>query len=107
MDEGTVAKEVIESLRGYLQTNLAVDKDFIAKLNAFGRKLLVKDDANRFSALAGESNAQCLDQLLNHMSSFYLDKTLEDFCVFLEEYSEKGRPRLRPIAEKIRKEMKA
>ena len=106
MDDGAITKKVLESLHTYLQDNLPASKDFISGL--YGKSLLAKADVDQLIALVEKGDKKsCIHQLLDYMSSYYVDKTLEDFCIFLEEYSNPARPRLRAIAETIRKEMKS
>ena len=105
MDDGAITKKVLESLRTYLQDNLPTSKDFISELH--GKSLLAKTNADQLIALADKGDKQCIHRLLDYMSSYYVDKTLEDFCIFLEEYSKPARPRLHAIAETIRKDMKS
>ena len=106
MDEGIKARKAIETLRSYLRKNLTVDKDFVTRLKNDKRKLLDKISADQFVALADKGKGiRCLDGLLEFMSSYYVDQTLEDFCDFLEEYSKEARHRLHPIALRIREEM--
>ena len=104
MDDGAITKKVLESLHTYLQDNLPASKDFISGL--YGKGLLAKTDADQLVVLADKGDKQCIRQLLDYMSLYHVDQTLEDFCVFLEEYSKPARPRLYAIAEIIRAEMK-
>ena len=105
MDEGALNKKVLKSLHTYLQNSLPASKDFISGL--YGRNLLAKADMDQLIALVEKGDKpSCIHQLLDYMSSYYVDKTLEDFCIFLEEYSKHAKPVLHTIAETIRKEMK-
>ena len=105
MDDGGITKKVLKSWRTYLQANLPVDKDFISGL--YGKGLLAKTDADQLVVLAEKGDKQsCLHRLLDYMSSYYIDKTLEEFCAFLEEYSKQAKPLLYTIAETIRKEIR-
>ena len=105
MDDGAITKKVLKSLHTYLQDNLPASKDFISRL--YGKNLLNETEGDQLVALADKGDKQCVHRLLDYMSSYYVDKTLEDFCIFLEEYSKPAKPRLRAIAETLRKEMKS
>ena len=97
-------KEVLDNLYGYLQENLPVDRDLIAKLR--GKNLLDKNGADRLRAAESKGGTDGVCELLNYMSSYYDEKMLETFCVFLEEYSQPAKPVLFTIATRIREEMK-
>ena len=47
-----------------------------------------------------------VDGLLDYMDSYYDEEMLEEFCVFLEEYSQPARRGLSKIAKRIRKDLK-
>ena len=104
MEGGDATKKILTDLRGYLQDNLPVDGDLIAKLQ--GRSLLDKNDADRLRAAAAKGGTDGVCGLLDYMHSFYNEEILENFCVFLEEYSQPARPVLLIIATQIREEMK-
>ena len=105
MDDGAITKKVLKSLHTYLQDNLPASKDFISGL--YGKNLLAKANMDQLVALADKGDKQsCTHRLLDYMSLYYVDKTLEDFCAFLEEDSEHAKPILYTIAKTIRKEIK-
>ena len=107
-EDESVVKRVIENLRSYLQSNLSIDEEFIEGLQGQTGDLLHKSDADRIRlSLSSKGGTQALGSLLDHISAYYVDETLESFCTFLEDYSKcKKRPRLRQIAVKIRAEMR-
>ena len=47
-----------------------------------------------------------LSKLLQYMDSYYNEEMLEEFCVFLEEYSKPARRGLSKIAKRIREDLK-
>ena len=98
-------KEVLSNLRGYLGDHLPVDVDFLSKLQ--GKRLLAKENADQIrTAVETKGGKSGVDGLLHYMSSFYHEEMLEEFCVFLEEYSQPARPLLSIIAKKIREGLK-
>ena len=104
-EEEETVKEVIKKLRDYLQKYLSIDENFIRGLQA--RKLLNQTDANHFCATLSKGGDDALYSLLDHVSAYFVEETLEKFCTFLDDYSkDKIRPRLGRIAAKIRAEMK-
>ena len=102
--EATV-KKVIKNLRTYLENNLTIEQGFIKGLQ--GKDLLNETDASHFCATLSSGGNDALYRFLDHVSSFYVEETLERFCTFLDDFSkEKIRPRLGEIATNIRAEMK-
>ena len=105
-EEESVVKKVIEDLRSYLQSNLSIDEEFIEGLQG-QTDLLHKNDADRIRLSISKGSTQALGSLLDHISAYYVDETLEIFCTFLDDHSKcKKRPRIRQIALKIRAEMR-
>ena len=107
-EEESVVKKVIENLRSYLQSNLSIDEEFIEGLQG-QTDLLHKSDADRIRLSISKGGTQALGSLLDHISDYYVDETLETFCTFLDDHSNskcKKRPRIRQIAVKIRTEMR-
>ena len=91
-----MAKKVLSNLREYLREYLPVDVNFLSKLQ--GKHLLR-------TAVETRGGKSGVDGLLDYMSSYYDEETLEKFCVFLEEYSQPARPLLSIIAKRMRKEL--
>ena len=102
MEESPV-KKILTELRAYLHENLRIDTDFIAGLSASG--LLSDSDASSLRSSVTRGGNEALYGLLNYIEWFYDEKMLEEFCVFLDVYSKKAKPRLREVAAKIRQEM--
>ena len=98
-------KEVLSNLRGYLGDHLPVDVDFLSKLQS--KHLLADENADTLrTAVETKGGKSGVDGLLDYMSSYYDEETLEKFCIFLEEYSQPARPRLSEIAKKIKEDLK-
>ena len=105
MEERDVTKDVLSNLRGYLGDYLPVDVDFLSKLQ--GKHLLAEENADKLrTAVETKGGKSGVDGLLHYMSSYYDEETLEEFCVFLDEYSQSARPLLSKIAKSIRKGLK-
>ena len=105
MEERDVVKEVLSNLRGYLRGRLPVDVDFLSRLQ--DKHLLAEENAHKLrTAVEAKGGKSGVDGLLDYMSSFYDEETLEKFCVFLEEYSQPARPLLSKIAKRIREDLK-
>ena len=102
--EESLVKKVLTGLRSYLHNNLRIDKDFIAGLTAEG--LLGDSDADRLRSSVTQGGNEALYGLLHHIEWFYDEEMLEKFCVFLDDYSKKARPRLGKVAVRIRSELK-
>ena len=102
MEESRV-KKVLTGLRTYLHNNLRIDKNFIAGLSAAG--LLGDSDADSLRSSVTQGGNEALYGLLHHIEWFYDEEMLEKFCVFLDDYSKKARPRLREVAARIRSEL--
>ena len=103
-EEEEVVKKVLDNLRGYLQENLHVDVNFVSELEKRG--LLLEQNAYQIrSTVETKESKDGVNGLLDYMSSFYDEETLETFCDFLEEYSKSTDPSLLTIANKIREEM--
>ena len=105
MEERDVVKEVLSNLRGYLGDHLPVDVDFLLKLQS--KQLLAKVNADKLrTAVETKGGKSGVDGLLDYMDSYYDEEMLEEFCVFLEEYSQPARRGLSKIAKRIRKDLK-
>ena len=105
MEEKDVTKEVLSNLRGYLGDHLPVDVDFLLKLQS--KQLLAKVNADKLrTAVETKGGKSGVDGLLDYMDSYYDEEMLEEFCVFLEEYSQPARRGLSKIAKRIRKDLK-
>ena len=75
MEEESLVKEVLQSLREYLQKNLRVDKDFISRLQAAG--LLGDSDVDRICSSLTQGSSEALRVLLDHIAWFYDESVLE------------------------------
>ena len=85
---------------------MSIDEEFIEGLQG-QTDLLHKSDADRIRLSISKGGTQALGSLLDHISDYYVDETLETFCTFLDDHSKcKKRPRIRQIAVKIRTEMR-
>ena len=105
MEERDVTKDVLSNLRGYLVGHLPVDVDFLSKLQ--GKRLLAEENADKLrTAVETKGGKSGVEGLLHYMSSYYDEEMLEEFCVFLEEYSQPARRGLSKIAKRIREELK-
>ena len=102
MEESPV-KKVLTGLRTYLHNNLRIDKDFIAGLSAAG--LLSDSDADSLRSSVTQGGNDALYGLLHYIEWFYDEEMLETFCVFLDDCSQKAKPRLREVAARIRSEL--
>ena len=102
-DDGDVAKTVLGALRGYLQNNLPLDKDFFYELDIQG--LLASNTACELAKLADQGKNDCVWKLVTSMEQFYTEEMLLKLCVFLEEYAQPARPMLAAIASRIRQEI--
>ena len=101
--EESLVKIVLTGLRTYLHNNLRIDKDFIAGLSAEG--LLGDSDADRLRSSVTQGGNEALYDLLHYIEWFYDEEMLEKFCVFLDDYSKKAKPRLGKVAVRIRSEL--
>ena len=96
-------KEVLTGLRMYLHSNLRIDKDFIADLSAAG--LLSASNADSLRSSVTQGGNEALYGLLHYIEWYYDEEMLEKFCVFLDDCSQKAKPRLREVAARIRSEL--
>ena len=102
MEESSV-KTILTGLRAYLRSNLRIDESFISSLSA--ADLLSDNDADILRSSVSQGGDKAQDGLLQYMEWYYDQKTLEKFCMLLEDYSKPAKPRLSEIAARIRQEM--
>ena len=103
-DSESPVKTILTALRAYLHNNLRIDESFISSLSAAG--LLGDSDAAILRSSVNQGGDKVLYGLMQYMEWYYDQKMLEEFCVFLDNYSKPAKRRLAQIAERIRREMK-